>query len=464
MSRQDFIAAALAVILTISATASADLNADDRGFAPAAEPPAVQQADETVSDAGLSEIELVQFRGFRSPAFGRLPFAAATPRMPVTSPSSANTTAAAGPPQRILTRAPMTPRRRRLAQAPDMLGDSFLPSMQLTLQPLNLVNGLAVNTPLAVAGGAARSKIGEHNKALPVDRFYANYNHFHNALDRQIVSPGLGQGLFQSASVDRFTLGAERTLFEGDASVELRLPLTNYPDLDGGVAVLGPAGRFRSDSGTAGNLSLIGKQLLVNSEDLIVSCGLGIEFPTGADAAALSGTTLFNVKNESLFLQPFLAITLDNGEAFVHSFLQVDIDLTGQPLEISDLMIPAPPVGVGEITQQTLLHWDTSAGIWLARSEAETGLTGVAAIVEFHLTSTTSSSDPLTGNVPTIGGPVDFLLSSAANDFTAAYITTGLHTEFGRHQTLRVAGVFPLRTGDNRFFDAEVLVQIGRRY
>ena len=63
-----------------------------------------------------------------------------------------------------------------------MLGDSFLPPFQLFLQPQIPNNGIAGSLQLATAGGSARAKISEHNKALPVDRIYANYNHFHNAV------------------------------------------------------------------------------------------------------------------------------------------------------------------------------------------------------------------------------------------------------------------------------------------
>ena len=119
---------------------------------------------------------------------------------------------------------------------------------------------------------------------------------------------------------------------------------------------------------------------------------------------------------------------------------------------------------VYNITQQALIHWDTTAGVWLARSNDEIGITGIAAIAEFHLSSAVSNGDQLTGFVPTATGAADFVLGPAANRFTASYITTGVHVEIGQNQNLRVAGVFPLSNGIQKFFDAEVLVQFGRRY
>lgn len=415
----------------------------------------IQNADWTESGDDGAVIEQTQFGGF-FPQYFDSPAVTNVPRQ------SAPTTAQRST-QRLSAGTPATQRRQRLARAPDMLGDTFLPPLALFSVPQNIVQGIQANSPLSVAGGSARSKIGEHNKPLPVDRVYFNYNHFHNAVQRQVFN-GFGETVNQSANVDRFTMGVERTIMDGDTSLELRLPLTNFPDLDTTLPAFGTGGRFKSHTGTVGNLSLIAKRALINAEDLVVSGGLGIEFPTGADGSVLNGTTLFNVENESLFLQPFLAATLDNGRVFVHSFLQVDVGLTDNPLTVSNVAIPGPPVGIGEIANQTLIHWDTSTGIWLAKSDDDTGITGIAAIVEFHLTSAVSSAANLKGSVPTSDGPLNFELQSPGGRFTATYITAGIHTEIAKDRTIRVAGVFPLRNGINKFFDGELVVQFGGRY
>lgn len=426
--------------------------------APQNEPsPTTRNADyDSYQDTGA--IEQIQFGGFGSRFFGRSPFATAT--------AQSNAAGAANQPEirRLAARAPMTERRQRLARAPDMLGDTLQAPLLLILDPqFPMNNGLTANVPLSVAGGSARTKIGEHNKPLPTDRWYLNYNHFHNAVQRQVFN-GFGEQVTQTAHLDRFTMGTERTLLNGDASVELRLPLSAFPDLDTTLPTSGPEGHFKSFTGSVGNLSMIGKRLLVSAEDLTVSCGMGIEFPTGADSSVLTGTTRFNVENESLLLQPFAAATLDNGEVFFHSFLQVDVDVTGSPLTVSDPLIPGPPLGIGEINGRTLLHWDTAAGLWFARSEADTGLTGVAGIVEYHLTTATSSTDHLAGVVPTSSGPLNFLLSAPPGTTSFSYITTGIHTEFAQSRTVRVAAVFPLEDGLAKMFDAEFVVQFGGRY
>ncbi len=450
------LATATAVVLLITSLVTAD-DVEQRVESDSSGP--VATADWLAEADDFNAIEQTQFGGFFSPMFGQAPFVT-----PPVAPRSTSRSSGVSPSRLLASGSPAMARRRRLSRTPDMLGDSFLPPFQLNLVPQNIFNGLFANSQLAVAGGSGRSKIAEHNKALPVDRVYFNYNHFHDAAQRQAFDVGMIAPVRQSASVDRFTLGAERTILDGDASLELRLPFTSYPDLNTAVPVLGPPGRFRTDTGTVGNLSLVGKRLLINGEDLIVSAGLGMEFPTGADGSVTSGDTVFTVENESLFLQPFLAMTLDNGGVFIHSFLQLDIDLKGSPLTVDDLSMPGPSIGVGEIRQQTLLHWDTSAGMWLARSDDHRGITGIAAIAEFHLSSATSSAETVAGVVPAAGGPINFALTSPTNRFSAAYVTVGLHTEIGRDQTIRVAGVFPLSDGVNRFFDSELMVQVGRRY
>ena len=356
-------------------------------------------------------------------------------------------------------------RRRRLARAPDMLGDSLQPPIHLLLNPVDLFQGIAVESVLPVAGGSWRSKISEHNKALPVDRIFAGYNYFHNAVSRGANSPGFGDSVGQEASASRFTLGTERTIRGGDASVEIRFPLNVYPDLAEVVPIPipGPNGNFVSDTGSFGNLSVVGKHVIIDADDLVVSGGVGLEFPTGSDASVISGTTLFELDNQSVFLQPFLAAMLDNGDFFAHSFLQLDFDLTGSTLEISDITVANPPIVAGRMQPPTLIHWDAAAGVWLMKSDANTGLTGLAALVEFHMSSGVGSADEFGGQVLTVGGPVNFATGTNADQYPATYLTTGLHAELAQNCTVRVAGVVPLRSAE-RLFDGELVVQVARRY
>lgn len=420
-------------------------------------PSTITQADFDQADPASAEgIELTQFGGFRPRLFTRPPVAATTPQIPTPLTSRPEM-------RRLTARAPTTPRRQRLARAPDMLGDTLQRPLTLNMQPMNpMGNELFVNAPMFAAASNARIKISEHNKALPVDRIYFNYNHFHNSVERQVFSNSGGLAT-QTEHIDRFTLGLERTIFGGDASVELRLPFAAVPDLGVNFPVAGPNGRFRSNSGTLGNLSVIGKALFVDAEDLVVSGGLGLEFPTGDDSSVLYGTATIDLKNESLFLQPFLAATLDNGRVFLHSFLAVDVDLTGSELTSASAVFPIPSVSFGTLRGQTLIHWDTSGGVWLLRSQDSSGITGIAGIVEFHMTSAISPAAQVGGFVPT-DPEANLFVTSGAGSQTATYLTTGLHAEIASNRFVRVAGVFPLGPQDRRLFSGEFVAQVGARY
>ena len=104
--------------------------------------------------------------------------------------------------------------QRRLSRTPPSLGDFFY-SDALVL------SGSVVEMPLA--GGSRRVKISEGNMASPVDRVYFQYNHFHNAIN---VFDG-GPGIYRNGSIDRFTFAFEKTFCRKEASIEVRLPLTN---------------------------------------------------------------------------------------------------------------------------------------------------------------------------------------------------------------------------------------------
>ena len=61
-------------------------------------------------------------------------------------------------------------------------------------------------------------------------------------------------------------------------------------------------------------------------------------------------------------------------------------------------------------------------------------------------------------------GTQSFDLRNTANRIDESNVTAGVHFQLARCSTLRVATALPLRTGDNRWFDKEVLVQLSRRF
>jgi hypothetical protein len=370
--------------------------------------------------------------------------------------------------QRLFAPPRLTSRRSRLSRVPEILGGHLLPASQLTaIEAVNNANGLLVSTPIANAGGSARVQVAVHNKAAPADRFYVNYNHVHNALTRQAVLSSPNIPLIdrqRDGNVDRFVLGLERTLLEGDASIELRLPLGVVDD-SGIVNLAGNSSAdLRSDSGVVGNTSIIGKHVAMEADNWVTSIGLAVDLPTGSDASVIVNESIYTIANEAYFLHPFLAMSAANETTFLHTFLQIDIPLNDDGVSVDDLTGRAAPGGAGSIRQQALLHWNISAGRWLIRDAAGSGRPRLAALLEYHLTQSLNGVDTVSGFRRLPYGDSVFMLQSSRGNFTSSYLTAGLHAEFAGDCTLRAAAVAPLGSRRDRFSDAEVVVQVGRRY
>lgn len=311
---------------------------------------------------------------------------------------------------------------------------------------------------LQLAGGTRRTKIMENNHSLPQDRVYLLYNHFHNAIttDEFALPTSDANGVTTSLdvftrrrvqSLNRYTLGFERTFEEGQSSVEFRLPLIG--DLESA-----PGLDSQSQGGNVGNFSVLLKRLLYTTEDFAVATGLGINLPTGSDASGRVGDVGYEVSNEGVYFLPFVGIAgTPFDDAFYQAFAQLDIAGSGNPLEISDFRGSRE---VGKINDQTLLFLDATGGVWLYRNP-ESRIAGLASILELHYTTTLQDADM----VGTTGGRFNSLLIFGNCDDHLDILngTVGLHTVLKNGTTVRVAGVFPL-SESNRLFDAEVQAAI----
>lgn len=325
----------------------------------------------------------------------------------------------------------------RLASVPNMLGDFGMPF------PNAIVDTAKGDTLLSLplAGAGLRGKVSENNKALPMDRVYFQYNHFHNAggVDFDITTSG---DEFAN-HVDRYTVGLEKTFWDRLWSVDLRMPFAGSQDFSQyGLDVSG---------GCVGNLDVIVKRLLTAGDQGALAAGIGINTPTGSDVE-VSAWRQYSLENEAVHLSPFLgALYRPNERIFYHGFLEVDVPLNGNTL----LYDPGTDlVRIGLLTEQTLLKVDVSAGRWLYRNP-HAYVTGLASIVEFHYTSTLNDGDVLYVGADRFG--------NLLNRFDLAHLTVGLHARILENTTLRVGGVFPLNDVD-RAFDAEVQVSLNRYF
>jgi hypothetical protein len=332
-----------------------------------------------------------------------------------------------------------------LADAPAMLGHFYISGMTFLA-----FDGLFAETDVPLAGATGRTQVGDNNKALTQDRIYMRYNHYSQALtaDASQFIVGPDRRVF---AVDTYTLGAEKTFCDGLWSLEARMPFAGQMDF--------VTPNFSVSGGRVGNLALILKRMIYLSEQGSVVAGLGVDVPTGSAAGGHVNLTRYMVRNKAVHLLPYLGfLHASENRFFVNGFIQLDVPVNGQPISTRDLLFG--PSELGKFHEQTLLHLDLSLGRWLIRNPDARLLTGLAFLAELHYTTTMNDSDLVSGQ----GLFTDLNFLNPANHVDLLNLTVGLHTEWRNNNLLRVGGSFPLRSGTDRTFDAELQIQLERRF
>jgi len=283
--------------------------------------------------------------------------------------------------------------------------------------------------------GNRRFKVARNNNALPQDRLSIDYS-LNNGLGS--VIPGAQFRRNQNEVI----LGAEKTFLNGWFSVDVRVPfrttLATSSDFVGGALV----DRFVEDDMELGNIWTILKVLLLRQDGWVVSSGVGFGVPTGRDdgVPVLLNAATLRVTNDAFYVQPFVAGSYTNSRFWVQGFAAVDIDTTGDRLELSD-------VEIAVLQHQTLVHLDLAAGWWLYRNSPST-VSGVAPFVELHFTGTTTSEDD----------------QDDPRRITQFNLTSGLHLELGQRTTLSLAGSVPLLHEESLANVSQFLAQFNWRY
>lgn len=339
----------------------------------------------------------------------------------------------------------------QLAGTPDFFGDSFerLVGSNFMFDP-EFPKKRNVVTGIPAVSMSQRLRIAESNKALPVNRVYFHYNHFHNAVRFQRSSNATGQ-FRNSFSLDSYVIGAERVFDDGYSSVEVRMPFTSGGDFSDSD--------FQINNGNIGNLSVILKRMIHESQSTIVAVGLGITVPTGSDVrgALPQMTTRFTIANEAVHLVPFIGfLSTLNDRLFVQGFAQVDVAANGNPIRI--ISADRNVANSGIFNEQTLFSLNAATGYWLLKDRVGHRLTGLAAILELHYTTALQDTDSVSA------GDGSLVLSNTINRFDVVNLTLGMHAQINRMTDVRIGGVIPLRNSQNRFFDSELMVSVVRRY
>lgn len=379
---------------------------------------------------------------------------AANPASPAPAPANPQPTNVFSPPpasrqQSLFSALQSPPGQRpflnnRLSRTPDVFGDSFIP-VSANIDIFNVTGMTAgattfADTDLPLGGGMRRFK-NEHARALPTDRVFFLYNHFHNALRFETENTST------TDSVDQFTFGFEKTSDDGQWSFELRMPFSGDANLSGDDVTV--------DSNGVGNLVGTLKRILYSDSTLVAAAGLAVVAPTGSDASVTfrNSNSRIDFENEAVHLLPYLAVQTSPDENwFFHAFAQVDIAANENEISL---------VGNGftdsdSLADQTLLYLDASAGYWWYQAADDTGgLTGLASVVELHYTTTLNDADTAILNGAFIG--------NFENRYDVLNLTAGVHSEWSGNTAVRVAVVVPLDR-DERFFDSETQVSVIRRY
>ncbi|HVK10781.1 MAG TPA: hypothetical protein VM597_18580 [Gemmataceae bacterium] len=288
--------------------------------------------------------------------------------------------------------------------------------------------GLALSLP-PDGGIVGRTKLSDDNNPLPRDRFIFNYDFYAN--------PILAAGL----DVHRFALGMETTFLDRQASFEFRMPIASTLDN------LSGAGGLSARDLEYGNLFTAVKGLLLGGDELNISAGLAVSWPTADDAILLAfdGRDFVRVQNESILVAPFLAAIYSPGERFfAQGWIQGSFDATGNPV-LTDFD-GRGPVEAGRLRDQARILADIQVGYWIYRKSSGDGLRGLAPFFELHYNTTVSDASQ-------VQAPPTTVIGLTNRRFDEVNASVGMTALFGSNMMVMAGLVVPLREGEDRFFD-----------
>src|SRR5262249_138977 len=221
----------------------------------------------------------------------------------------------------------------RMASVPNMFGDLPMSTIAIVEGKSTSVGGVQAfrsGFTLPTAGGSRVGKISENDSPIPRDRVFFSYNHFQNVFqlsETPIFPPS--PTVLRQEPIDRYTVGFEKTFFDGWTSVEVRMPFVGIPDTQ--LQSVGVT------SGNVGNLTVVLKSLLYMDGATAVGAGMAIETPTGSDTVARLGTSNIRFQNQAAHLLPYIGFVWSPGDPrwgwgdglFFSGFAQIDINASG---------------------------------------------------------------------------------------------------------------------------------------
>lgn len=316
------------------------------------------------------------------------------------------------------------------ALTPNSIGDLRAGSFSLFT-----VQGIMVDNPLV--GGDRRFKVTENFNPNPTNRVFFNYNHYHNSVTGLDGTEG---------NLDRYTFGLEKMI--GDiSSIEVRIPFSN------GLAPTQVFGQRRMGY-QFGNVTLISKTILTQTNNSIVSGGVALTLPTAQNATvALAPTEVLTFVNDAYHLQPYIGFSATSDMFFMQAYGAVDFVLNG------DVVRRQVSMQSEKYHDQNLLSLDAIGGVWLSRNN-NGFVTASAGVVELHYITTVNDTDTAFED-----GGGGALLLNQFNRMDILNLTTGIHLYLGESTRFTIGAGVPLRTvGPEKLFDAEIVAQFNRYF
>jgi len=294
-----------------------------------------------------------------------------------------------------------------------------------------------VVVPSSAGAVIGRMKIAENVSPLPRDRIFFNYSLFANVP----LSEGGG-------NVNRFSPGFEKTFLNQMMSVEVRAPFA--ATLNSNV-VIGTTDEY--DNLEFGDMFVALKALLFGWGNAAVSGGISLALPTAGDSQVFlpDGTPLVQFRNESLHLMPFLGGLWTSGDRFfAQGFVQVDVDVAGDPVAVNANGLGLSPAG--RVQETSFLFLDGGIGYWLYRDGGMSNrlITGIAPTLELHYNQSLQSTDVVRA------GP--FQIGEEQENIQILDMVLGATLQCRELSTITVGYAAPIGNGADQQFDGELRV------
>jgi hypothetical protein len=296
-----------------------------------------------------------------------------------------------------------------------------------------------ISIPSPGSGGVVgRVKMSEENNPIPRDRVVFVYDYFSNTA---LTASGI--------DVNRFQFGLEKTYLNGRGSVEARLPFAGTLN---STVVAG-----REDWNTElGNLRLANKFLWWRGPTVFLSSGIGVSLPTSRDVNVFleDGTHLLRVKNESVQVEPFMAVLLmPTDRLFFQTWGSFNADVSGSPIFVNPRIFEGVNQGV-RMWDRSFVAVDCQLGYWVYRSDYDR-LSGLAPFVELHWNRAIPATDQVVRIANRNGVAVTD--TGGAEELN---MTAGITALFSNRLAVTVGGSAPLFSGNRRTFDGQFGVRV----